>query len=194
MSSDNLLDDGEIIVKREFRLIRLIPLFVMLLGTILTLFFDSFSILNFAIALLVIVINIILLGIQLNLAVFFMGMLCLAAGLNLLEFFPFEILVPIFRISWGANYLIIGLDITSFMLLISLFAYVNEDLFMERWQQLFVPKAATRLAKQTNKTKGFMQRYVNKSRLELEEIANNPAMQDEARSAAIQLLKEMDEA
>lgn len=191
MNDDFLLDEDEIQQEGEWKWQRLIPLFVMVLGTIAQLFWGYFYWPGFAWSIFWLLLCGILIAGHLRRGIFLLGCLSLAAGLNLVDFLPFELTLPLLTFRFNdIAYWVFGIDFVSLLLFPGLFALVNEDLFLEEWKTLFKHRAPRRALKKLSEVERFKSRYAAKPTTQLEQLASNESLRPEAQQAAQELLKE----
>ena len=195
MNDSEILDSPEKIKDPIYNVSRLVPYFVMWGGTLLLFLSEPFFIINFCIAIMSLLVLGLLLYSRRKYGIFLMGVLCLLATFNFVDFLPFEILLklrlPGIYLS-AHEYRIIGFDIIAAMFIMSGYIVANEDIFFEYFPRMRRNPKQEQQRQETSegRVNQFMKKFERKSTQELENIAQNEDMVPEARQAARQLLVE----
>lgn len=143
-------------------------------------FFNPFNLVGYIGAGMLLFINFILILKLRKVGIIFTGFLCIFASINLVNFFPFEM------IAFGLSHTL-AFDYISTPIFLGSYVLSNEEIFLD-FRNKFIPK---RTANSTvnSKTDYFKKRFEHKSVQELKSILENPSMVPDAKQAASELLE-----
>lgn len=172
-----ILDEPEIKNKSPEEEGSIFPFILLIIGFFLTIFFSEFHVLNIFLGGTLLLLNGWVFYSNRIKGIIFTGFLALLASLNIVDFFPFEIIV-LFRF-----------DLISSVIFLGSYALVNEKIFFEFLEKRKGVQAEA-LAP-SSKIVFFKKRFKNKTKNELLAILENPSIIEDAKVAAHELLNEI---
>lgn len=175
-----ILDDVDLLNDIKEKEGNLFPFILLVLSFCSLPFFQPFNWGNFVVAGLMLGINFILILRQRKIGIVCTGFLCIFASINLVNFFPFEM------IAFGLS-TTLGFDYISTPIFLGSYALLNEDLFLD-FRNKFVSSPSIN-STINSKTEFFKKRFQHKSLEELQSIIDNSSMVNDAKIAAAELLE-----
>lgn len=168
------------------RLLRFLPLIVISIGVIFTFFAGHLSSIQHLLGSIGVLLTILVLLIDFKKGVFVNGVVLLLGCINLISFYPLEIVI-----GPSINGFRIGIDIII-TAITSFFLHYNMDEFKPQFRSIFYGNEQLQEEEMKFKVEKFKNRFRNKSLKELQEIAKNKALTEEAKTAAIEMIREID--
>ena len=178
--NEDLLDDIDLLENEVEKEGNLFPFILLILGLCILPFFAPFNWTNFIIGSSLLLINFSLIRYKGKTGIVFTGFLCISASINLINFFPFEI------IAFGTSNTL-GFDFISTLIFLGSYVLLNESIFLN-FRHQFVQNNAVN-ANSNSKINFFKKRFANRSLEELKAILDNPSMVEDAKKAAAELLE-----
>jgi hypothetical protein len=174
--NEDILDDihhskTKVEVEKEGNLF---PFVLLILGLCTLPFFAPFNWSNFILGAFLLLLNFIIIQRKRKTGIIFTGFICIFASIDLIDFFPFELIA--FRFDYISTPIFLG----SYVLL-------NEKIFLD-FRHKFVQKNMVS-STDNSKIEFFKKRFKNRSTEELKSIIDNPSMVYDAKKAAAELLE-----
>jgi hypothetical protein len=158
----------------------LFPFILLVLSFCSLPFFQPFNLAGFIGAGFLLCLNAILILRKRRIGIIFTGFLCIFASINLVNFFPFEM------IAFGLS-TTLGFDYISTPIFLGSYVLSNEEIFLD-FRNKFISNR-NKNSTVTSKVDYFKKRFEHKNIKELQSILDNPSMIDDAKKAAAELLE-----
>lgn len=177
--NNEILDDFDLIKTEKEG--NLFPFILLVLSFCSLPFFQPFYLVRFIGVGFLLGINGVLILFNRKIGIIFTGMLCIFASINLINFFPFEML------AFGLSNTL-AFDYISTPIFLGSYVLSNEEIFMDFRNKLAANRNKNHI-KSSNQSY-FAINFAYKSIQELEAIIENPSIVPDAKKAAIKLLKD----
>lgn len=170
--------------KGKSKLLKLVPFLILVPGVILSSISGLLVNVQILLGLIGVVLTAIVLIVNFRKGILFNGILLFLGCFNIINFYPYELAIGINfdGMKIGIDFILIGL--TSF------FLNLNMEEFKPQFQNLIYGNTQTRLENEKTKKNAFKNRFQDRSLQELEVIAENKMLVEEARNAAKELIEE----